>query len=219
MIWVWEYCFAGNFATALAFFFCAGMLFASAAVAVHTERSSIYVGTAIALVGGVGCGVALGWLSYVPFCYSVLTLGGGVTYLFILLIIEQRRHKRARKKAEQERAKRLEFALPNRENSFIRARLQAAMQHASEEEKTAVDFQLCYAQKCIAALKSAHLSIIDRMRIEETEKILAAYAKKQDWTVGDVRALNDTFSALLKQSAKYTLTLKNGKEQETKLSG
>ncbi len=114
-----------------------------------------------------------------------------------------------RKKSRAERARRLKFTLPDRENSYVRARLNTALQ---AEDKAVEGFEpaylrLGYVRKMLAKVQEATLSPIERLDVEEMSGLLALYTAKEKWSAEDRKAVNEVFSRLLKLSAKYEIAV------------
>ena len=62
-----------------------------------------------------------------------------------------------------------------------------------------------YARALLGKLRGAPLSVAERLQAEEMSKVIALYRGKENWTVEEVRGLNDLCAALLKLSAKYAV--------------
>ena len=143
-------------------------------------------------------------------CLALEAIFGGSVYflLQLALAIKKRAVRRARKKRAQENGLRqIEYTLPQRDNSFIRARLHTALRPdiTNEAVDFAPDFRLEHARKLLYQMKNAPLSPAERLQLEDTEKLFYVYWKKERWTAEDVRLVNEIFSYLLKLSAKYAV--------------
>ena len=99
------------------------------------------------------------------------------------------------------------FTLPDKENSFIRERLQTTLlqKEHTEEDFSPLDLQMEYVRKSIQKLKSAKLSPADRLAVENYSRIITAYMSAEKLSAQELCALNDVFSSLLKLSAKYAV--------------
>lgn len=143
-------------------------------------------------------------------CLSFLLVIGGGAYLALFFLLRFCDKIRQRK-AERERAGRaIQFTLPDKENSFVRARLHTALCVEGQDEKREgrgenESLPLRYAQKLIAALRAAALSQADRLAFEETAKLLALYQRKTKWSDEDTRIVNEALASLVKTSAKYSI--------------
>ena len=108
--------------------------------------------------------------------------------------------------AEEERLQRLQYACPNRENSFARARLNALLQtEQGNNGVLAARVDTCYARKLLAAVLEKPLSATERLQAEDLQKIFTAYMQKPTWTAADTQELNDTFSVLMKLCARHSV--------------
>lgn len=119
-----------------------------------------------------------------------------------------------RKKRRDAMLKKVQYALPEKENTYIRARLRTALKGDGildkdgilvKEKSVQENFHAEYAKKLLAKLQNAPLTKAERLELHEVSMLFSAYLKKHDWTAQDIRALNDIFSYLLKLSAKYTV--------------
>lgn len=164
----------------------------------------------IAILGGV-FGVILPHIEVerevVRLGVSVLAVFGGIVYLLLLSLLALRRLRMERKKRRAELARRLQYTLPQRENTYIRTRLNTALQTSGEGEERELQLavQLRYTQILLGKLRSAPLSVAERLQAEEMGKLLNLYKGKENWTVREVNGLNDVCAALLKLSAKYAV--------------
>jgi len=120
-----------------------------------------------------------------------------------------------RKKRRAEILRKVQYTLPEKDNSYIRSRLNTALNAANvpthkemplpKDEGVKEDFQADYARKLLAKLQEAPLTKAERLEMQEVSRLFSAYLKKSRWTVEDVRLINDMFSYLLKISAKYAI--------------
>lgn len=166
------------------------------------------------LVGGILAAAcfALSSARAAGFAIAVfLLLGGGGLFLSTCAGILRQRIKRRRAEREEIR-RRLQYTLPDKENTFVRARLNTVLQvpqTPTDYKKTAggEPVRLTYARKLLAKLLEAPLSAAERLQAEDIGKTFALYLKKETWDNADLRGINDTFSALLKLSAKYAVAV------------
>ncbi len=185
----------------------AGLFLLLAAISYGCKDTRIYVAFSAVVFGGLGIftpffGIAkeVAWAGV-----SLLLVFGGSVYLLLFGMILRRERVAKRKKMQAETAKRVEYALPQRENAYIRARLQDGLRVENEVKTTQVRARLGYVRALLGKVKSAPLSIAERLQAEEMEKILSLYRGKTVWTVEELRGMNDMCAALLKLSAKYTV--------------
>ena len=137
-----------------------------------------------------------------------LLVGTQALLQFLLILAIDAQARRAEKKRKlQEEGRALLFTLPDKENSFVRERLQSTLSENKGREDTlsTADLQLEYMRKSVGKLKRAKLSPADRLAVENYSRILTAYATKENISSQELYGLNDTFSALLKLSAKYAV--------------
>ena len=140
-----------------------------------------------------------------------VSLVGYLTLLCVHIVKGVRRRRLAR----AEIARKLQFTLPDRENSYVRSRLNTVLKPCLEEEATLpiVDgeergigeesLQLGHARKLLCRVREAALSPADRLQTDEMSKTLSVYLRKTRFAAEDLRVLNDMLSMLLKMSAKY----------------
>ena len=131
------------------------------------------------------------------FCLALIAL---------LTILYQKRKRRRYALAERE----LQFTLPDRENSYVRERLQGPLKTEEERNRAEVavtmkemDVRLEYVRRTIAKLKALPLTPADRLAVNRISKTVTFYALKNALAPDETRRLNDCFSNLLKMQAKY----------------
>lgn len=105
------------------------------------------------------------------------------------------------------------FTLPDKENSFVRDRLNTSL-HVEEEVPDGTQreydmdeskLRLNHVRDMLAKLKAAPLAPGDRLESEEISRLITLYATKNRLTAKEIRDLNDCLSAILKMTAKYAL--------------
>lgn len=103
------------------------------------------------------------------------------------------------------RARQVEYTLPDKENSYVRARLSTALRcdGAAEEEREEYFVCLSYARELLAKLKGAPLSQAERLELEGLEGVFAVYFHKPKWSANDLLTVNGACARLIKLSAKY----------------
>ncbi len=122
------------------------------------------------------------------------------------------RRRVARKREKLERDKRLQYALPDRENRYLQTRLHTALRAEKPDDFFLAgdgdgSVKMRYARKMLAHVKEAALSPVERLDVEEMAGALAVFQKKEKWSNADLKALNEIFSRLLKLSAKYQIAV------------
>ena len=141
----------------------------------------------------------------------ILVTLGSFVYLLLSVSLKWKTEKRAKKeKLVQERRKAV-FTLPDRENSFVRDRLNGSLraeeEAVNEREYNLEDgkLRLNHVRDMLTKLKAAPLSAGDRLETEEISRLITLYATKERLTAKEIRDLNDCLSAILKMTAKYSL--------------
>ena len=141
-----------------------------------------------------------------------LTVGIVVCVCFLcLLFVFWLREKHAQKQRRfAEKCRDLKYTVPDRENNYVRTRLQTTLSHPHiesaeiKDDKTPI-LHLEYVKKLLVSIRNAPLSMTERLETEDMATLFNAYLCKSKWTAEDVRAVNDLFSRLLKLSAKYAV--------------
>ena len=131
-------------------------------------------------------------------------------YFLTLFVWGCRKRMQARRARRAEITRRLQYSLPDRENSYVRARLNTVLQVPQHDYKKLGDgepVRLAYAKKLLARVREEELSAAERLQTEDIGKTFALYLQKPRWNNEDLRVVNDTFSALLKLSAKYAVAV------------
>ncbi len=140
---------------------------------------------------------------FVAFCVAV-----ALALLFGWIILRGKIRERKNRRAE--RARRLQYTLPDRENRYVRARLATALR-VEEREKgvdgRCVGIRLEYAQKMLACVRGEPLTPAERLDVEEMCGFIAACGGMERWTSSDVKAINEVLARLLKLSAKYEINV------------
>ena len=146
-------------------------------------------------------------LTFVAGCLLV----GAVGYLVLYAALFFKRVRLERRKSRMELEKRICYTLPDRDNSFVRARLNTALRCEEEEVNAYMDtandgklIKLAYVRKRMEALRQATLSKAERMELEELSRAFFLYFYKEKWSVQELRALNEICALVIKLSAKYT---------------
>ena len=137
---------------------------------------------------------ALGALSL---CVYVLAWG-----LLASSLSAKQRRRIAWMRAKKE-AKRTEYTLPDRENGYLRERLETVLSAPQSTETRPFDVATEYIKQTVAKLRAATLSAVDRMRLDEIVKAVAAYEMKGQLTGREQKELNVCLAEILKMAAKY----------------
>lgn len=134
---------------------------------------------------------------------GVFAVWGGFTYFAGYVISAVTRINVRKKEERQEKYRELQFTLPERGNGYVRTRLENVLRVGEKEVDGVWKTEFVYARSLLAKLKSAELSTVDRLQIDELGKLLAVYGKKEKLSTADLPLINDAFAIILKLSAKY----------------
>jgi hypothetical protein len=146
--------------------------------------------------------------------YGLLLLViGSFFYLLLLAFLKIKETRRARREKRARESRQAMFTLPDKENSFVRDRLNTSL-HVEEEVTDGAQreydmdeskLRLNHVRDMLAKLKAAPLAPGDRLESEEISRLITLYATKNRLTAKEIRDLNDCLSAILKMTAKYAL--------------
>lgn len=204
----WVSLFFENQVLQVLFFVGLGVLLAALILGFITNSAGVCMGLSVITVGSVGLysaffpterqGVVTVWL---------LICIAGIVHISLLGILLCKERSRTRKARRAEIERRLQYTLPDRENSYVRARLNTALyvREGMEGETEPAPIRLNYAQELLQRVKNASLTTAERLQAEELGAQFALFMKKENWVAGDVRCVNELCAALLKLSAKYSV--------------
>ena len=153
------------------------------------------------------------WLNasgeFVILVFFALAVLGGLVYPLVFLCFTLKKRVKKRRDYRRKIERKLHFTLPDKENAFIRTRLNTVLQVAdvsSDNENRAEGyFRFEHARRLLLAVKNAELSNTERLEITELFALFELYAKKTEWNSTEVRTVNDAFSRVLKLAAKYSV--------------
>ena len=189
------------------FFFGAGGILISAVLGYVFKDTGIYLALWMMILGLLS--VALLWgkggLKTGITCFALLATFGGGGYLSLFSVLAIKKAVSERKQRRLEQVRTLSYVLPNRDNSYVRTRLQTALNQPTDDGESKRDFYLGHARDLLAKVQSAPLSTAEQLEAEEIAKLLGLYMKKDGWTASDRQTANDLFSRVLKLSAKYAV--------------
>ena len=187
------------------------LLLVSAILAWGVGDSGVYVALTAIVCGilGVLCSVwQVGGIAGAKW----LLIWGGSLYLCLLGVLCIKRKKMERRRFRAEEGRRLQYTLPERENEFIRIRLNTVLKEPKKELNAYLGggnlenpIQLRHAFELLNKVKSASLTTAERLQLDEMDKVFSMYVRKENWTSEDLRAVNELFALLLKLSAKYAV--------------
>ncbi len=195
-------CFLSLMAAATLGYFCRdrGFFVAFAVMIIGGEILTLLQDN-VALTLAVSC---VAWMCFLSaFVYVLLTCALIIRATYL-----------RRKKRRDAMLRKVQYALPEKENTYIRARLHTVLKgdglldkngNVLREKGVQENFRAEYVKKLLMKLQKAPLTKAERLELHEVSLLFSAYLKKSDWTAQDIRALNDIFSYLLKLSAKYTI--------------
>ena len=185
------------------------LLCVAAIATVKTGRSGVYLAFSVAIGGGFAL-FALSFpirLRYCAYALAALVVCGGVGYLLAVCGLTAREKKWARRAERREELRRLQYCLPDRENTYLQARLNTVLSGNYSEDGMPVTEQidLGYARQLLATLREKPLSVGEKLQAEDIGKSFGVYLQKPRWSVADLKAVNNAFSALMKLCAKYSV--------------
>ncbi|MBQ8291363.1 MAG: hypothetical protein IJX88_02475 [Clostridia bacterium] len=135
-------------------------------------------------------------------CAAIALCIGAVCFAVSGIITLARKIK-ARKYARAQTERALQFTLPDRDNAYVRERLNNAL--CLKDEETIEGLDLSYARALLTKVASAPLTKAESLEISEIAGLFELCLKKERFTASDVRLLSDAFGRILKLSAKYSL--------------
>lgn len=179
-------------------------------IAFALRRKSCFLSLSVLLNSLISLEVLSGEKSvneFVMFGLLLQLAWGAFLYFVLTAALDLREWVAKRKKQRLEEGKALLFSLPDKENTFLQERLQTSLSQKSitNEYGLSTQLQLEYVRKNITKLKGAKLSPADRLAVENYSRIVTAYMSAESLSAEELLGLNDTFSALLKMSAKYAV--------------
>ncbi len=212
--------FGGNTVLTIVFFLGGALLLAAGITGRCLRNTGIYAALSTLVISVLWLVLAICGVSFSvgTSLAAILATIGGFVYLMLTLSLSLQERAIKRKLAREQIERRLQFTLPQKDNTFIRERLNTVLKAPQKdvERENALErvddgigatenFRLSHARTLLAKLREASLSAADRLEIEEMSSLLAAYMKKSRLTADDLRAINDTFSGIVKLSAKYSV--------------
>ena len=137
---------------------------------------------------------------------SCITVLIGAVYLIVggILRIKKRVAKRKAERREVER--KLKFTLPERENTFVQARVSTALNGEMQtvQTQTSEAIPLAHAFELLTALREKKLSTADGLTCAELASFLSLYKEKARWTNEESQDVNVALARVLKLTAKYS---------------
>lgn len=185
-----------------------GLLFIAAIISLIMRSPSVYAALSAILGGVLFGGLLYEKVQLITVCaaVSVFAIFCGTTYLLFFCLLALQRMRAERKRRRAEIARRLQYTLPDRENTYVRTRLNTALTACQDEETVqALSVKLGYARELLGKVQASPLSVGERLQTEEMGKLLTLYKGKDSWTVKEMNGLNEICAFLLKLSAKYSV--------------
>lgn len=148
-----------------------------------------------------------------PLLLVVLSATVTLSLCFLVLaVLKIVRKKTAEKRGREAINRTAMFTLPDRENTFVRDKLNTSLRCDTLGREAPADYdleaeklKLTYVRSLLTSLKKAPLSMGDRLEVNGVSQKITRYALKNKLTSEETRDLNDGFSLLLKMSAKYSI--------------
>ena len=200
--------FCKNYATLIVFCTACALLVISAWIGYKVKSAGVYAAFVLLLYGVACIAVLTQTLTLNSGLY--LTAGfavvSGVLYLALWLYLAIKERIARRKAERRETERKLKFTLPERDNSFVQARLNTALHHDVEklQEQESQALPLSHAWNLLSSLREKQLTTADRLASAELAALLSLYKEKEKWTNRESQAVNDALAGVLKLSAKYS---------------
>ncbi len=192
----------------ITFFVAATLLFFVSVLSFRLKNVSVFLSLLAVVVGGVlltFAGVGISMQKTLPF-WALLAVIVGIDYLLYFSLYSLYTRAKERRRAREIAARELRYTLPQKDNTFIRNRLNTVLSEEGESTLYAdLDIRFAYANDLLAKLRSKTLSLTERLETEELAKVFALYAQKGACKGEDARLLGEAFSRVLKLAAKYEL--------------
>ena len=200
--------FCKNYATLIIFCTACALLVISAWIGYKVKSAGVYAAFVLLVYGGACIAVLTQTLTlnsglYLTAGFAVIS---GVLYLALWLYLTIKERIARRKAERRETERKLKFTLPERDNSFVQARLNTALHHDAEklQEQESQALPLSHAWSLLSSLREKQLTTADRVASAELAALLSLYKKKEKWTNRESQAVNDALAGVLKLSAKYS---------------
>ena len=134
----------------------------------------------------------------------IVFLVSGLVWLPIFSLLRKAFSSSKKEKIERK----IEFTLPDRENTYLRSRLATTLNPDSvglERKEESLSIGFTRALKMLSKILQAPLSPAERIEAESMKEALENYKNRQTFSTKDVREINDAFARLLKLSGKYAV--------------
>lgn len=141
----------------------------------------------------------------VPF-FAALLIAVGATLLLCFIFVSISSRKKRLKEEREKQVREMRYTLPQKDNTFIRARLNVVSEDMGEKsDGEEIKLRFTYAKSLLEKLRLQTLTMTERLEMDELANVFAVYAKKETYAVEDVRLISEAFARVLKLSAKYAV--------------
>ena len=179
-------------------------------ISYSSNTTSLYVALSLMVGGGAWLVSALYKvrIEYAIRPTAILCVYGGTAYLILRFILSVKRKIIARKAKREQVERELQFTLPDKDNSFVRARLNTVLKPQKTEDVETSEIQkieFAHAKALIEKLKACRLTTADGLKIQSLIETIGTCATSSTCTTSELNQLSEAFSTLLKLSAKYAI--------------
>ena len=202
--------FLQNHALLTIFFVAVVLLSITSAFSYRFQSGGLFLALTSIVVGGIA------WAIYIyqipssaifPFFAWFCMIAGG-NYLLVFCAMRFRERRRRKKETREIEARKLQYTLPQKDNTFIRTRLHTSLQETpmvpvQDTEDEEIKLRFTYAKKLLTKLRTVEIGAVERLEIDELTHVFALFEKKENYVGEDVRLISEAFSRVLKLSAKY----------------
>lgn len=190
----------------IALFICFFTFFIGGCISYKRKNAGVVLAVSLVIIGVVKCVNIYAIKRLTP----ILFIAAGGEYFLLSGIIAIAKKIRKRKQTRAEMEKKIQFALPDKDNEFVKARLNTVLNKTARSNDTdikarAKDYSFSYIKKLLVLLKSAKLAPADRIKTEEYASLISVYSVKDEWTGEDLQTVNEVLSCVIKLSAKYAV--------------
>lgn len=205
--WLYKVFFAEDVGMAIAFATALFLLGGAMLAGYSMRNAGVYAGAGATVVGGMALFVLLGGRDWkqARTAFATLAILGGISYIGLICTLELRKRLQKRRELRELSVKKTEYALPDKENTLVRERLNTVLKTVTEEESAETYFRFVHAQKLLAKVREKPLTNAERLETEEMDALFHAFSKKEKWNFEDIRIVNEAFARVLKLSAKYAV--------------
>ena len=212
-MWVLDWCLNTVLEHGVMLLVCAFLFFAAGVGCYFLKDRALYVALGILVLGGAIFVLLAGEVPLISAFSCVVWICFLMAIVYVLLtcvnIICSMLARR--KKLQAAMFRKVQYTLPEKDNSYVRARLNVALKSQPCEGSEGMHGETIkekvraeYIKQLLARLQDSPLTKAERLELQENAKLFSVYIQKTDWSAEDIRTINDIFSYLLKLAAKYT---------------